>query len=200
MATNEELCTILNNVLDFRFPKDGRDFIGEKNILVLEENIKFFRDIPKENLECVFINSILTIENYVINMENHLLPKLLKLKKSPNNTKPSILIKQDLNKLRDTLEVFERLSGVLKIYKKSHTVRFETITDEFKEPYKFIQELIKDYEKGSNFSYKHRYDAHVTGISSKLSLKIFFQALRDEYNLKNVSLEQKNIIDNITHT
>lgn len=192
--SDEELRKIFNNVLDSReYIKSDeltKDFIDEHNINVIEDNIKFFKDIPREDLiNEVFISLIWKIFNYC----SHSYRDTFNKDNRPTK-KPSILIKQHLKKLYGFQEVLEHLLPILKTNDEKKYIYIKTSDNKaLVEVHKEIDKLIQSYENDEPYI-KSRY---YVDKAFKSDIKDFLEEIVKYYKLDNVSLDKKEIINNI---
>jgi len=213
MGSDDELYKILEEALDSNFDDDEeavlRDYISDEAIEALEWNIKFFRDIPKSNLLEIFTELMFLIsenEHY-----NHIIDPFSELRKAyeekhPNPNKrnskirPTIQLKRDIKTMKNFQDMFKRLFNM---NPKSDSVLVAILEDD--DPFKYklhgfykgMKKLLNDLET-EEFKIISKSNYYQTRLpKSKSNIEEFLKNIQTKYNLKGVSLELKQIKDNL---
>jgi len=195
MTNNEELIKRFNDFLDdtemikyidrYYDLKRPRECFNKEAVESIELNIKFFKDIPKERLEGIFICLAEIFHEYNVSSQNEEFCRLIndyKLKRYKK--KPSLQISEDLNIIKRFKETFRRISSI------------ETKKD-LPNLYKVLDKITKDLEdKDFNIIDKSKY--YRPERPNKKQFKEFFKVIRKKFNLKGVSLEEQQMINSFT--
>ncbi len=190
-----------------------RDYISKKSIEAVELNMNFFTDIPETDIREVFEDLLSLIFKYErelyyayspINMMTRNSVKIQK--KTPNkqiklfdlfqNKKKEV---RPIEKIKKDLRLLKKYKGMLdRLFNSSHeTDEFITLNvhSDIHTLYDINNKLIKDLEK-KEFEIIRR-DTYYNIETSKIKIKNFLKNIKSKYSLKNVSLDEKHLIDNI---
>jgi len=168
-----------------------KDYISKENIRTIENNISFFEDIPEQDLEEIFIKLIELVYEYTTPKINKKMGDMARKFKLTNqdNTKPIRKIEKDLKIMQDYQDMIIRLYGI-------NGRIFITPPKEIKEIYEQNNKMIDDL-KSKKFKIISKYKYYDTFNPSKKEIKEFLQEIKDKYKLQNISLAQKQLIDEI---
>lgn len=168
--------------------------ITDKSIIAIENNRKFFQNIPLDNLKDEMIKLLYSINFY--EDQNRILKKAmefyLKRETDYRKYKPSTSIKRDLKKLKK-YDLLIREIFLLENYHPKDKVYFPKKLG--KKLIDLNTELIKDLEERS---FKHVSEAHYYSLpSSKTQIQEVLIEIKEKYSLKNISLYHKGLLDEL---
>lgn len=189
-----------------------RDYLEDKTIKAIEDNIIFFDDIPKNELSQVFEELLEILFRYDTNKRSLVtskqfseIEKIIKeIDKGTNlfhdyisnepEKKPINQLKQDITTIQKYQLMIERLYGGTS--KKDDTYIFINIPTEISQTYQTNKKIIIDLETRV-FEIIPRRKYYPTKKQTKTEIKIFLDDLVVKYNLKNITDYKKPLIDSI---
>ena len=214
---NQEILDSLLNGSDLFKDNDEeilRDYISVKSIEAIELNMNFFTDIPKADTREVFGDLLSLIFKYEQELYyayfpmNVMIRKRRKIQKeTPNkqiklfdlvsNKKKEI---RPISKINQDLKLLKKYKNMLdRLFNSSQKVdKFITINvhNDIHTLYEINNKLIEDLEK-KEFEIIKRDNYYDVDVPSKIEIKNFLKNIKSKYSLKNVSLDEKHLLDNI---
>ena len=214
---NQEILDSLLNGSDLFKDNDEeilRDYISVKSIEAIELNMNFFTDIPKADTREVFGDLLSLIFKYEQELYyayfpmNVMIRKRRKIQKeTPNkqiklfdlvsNKKKEI---RPISKINQDLKLLKKYKNMLdRLFNSSQKVdKFITINvhNDIHTLYEINNKLIEDLEK-KEFEIIKSDNYYDVEVPSKIEIKNFLKNIKSKYSLKNVSLDEKHLHDNI---
>lgn len=180
-----------------------RDYISSESIEAIEYNLKFFTDVPRAEIKTVLTELLILVSYYEHDVWNYTFPKIILTAYIPQeqDTRPITKINQDLIILKKYKKVLDRLfnlksnssdDGFMMIRTNDEQIDISTL-------YKMNNKLIKDLEE-KRFFHISKSKYYEQKAPSKQKIKDFLKKTRQVYNLKGVSLEEKQLCDSIPST
>jgi len=215
----KEILEIFHNLLEEEIEGyDGelvKDYISEDNIFIIETNIDFFKDIPLSRLKGVF-EKLLELIYYYSNEKFNKSQKdfekkykeftsLYKNNRNPtvkeidkvaiqSTEKPIRKILKDLKIMKQYRDMIINMYGIR--HKTKDTYLFFNMPKEISVVYEQNEKMIKDIED-KEFKIISKYKYYDGFTPSKTKIRDFLEEIKNKYNLRNISLIQKQLIDTI---
>ncbi|MGV6830346.1 MAG: hypothetical protein ACWA5P_02130 [bacterium] len=200
-----------------------KEHITDENLCTIECNIGLFSGIPKEDLKGILEEFMVLIFRYERDMfisEHHKFMTFISnldearksnsnidsptdlLKKPKKKIRPSTQLTQDIKTLEKSKEFFERVLNIQKLGDSGLTMRFLRVDDQQKKDlsdlYDVLDDILKDL-KEKKFNIIKRSAYYDNGEPNKVEIKSFLEKVIEKYELKNISLYKKMLVDNLTY-
>lgn len=184
--SNYLLIDLFNKVID---KNNIRDYIEDDTIKAVEDNIKIFENIPKENIENVFENLLEKLFEFDTQKRE------IEFDTQKRETiKPVTQIKQDIKTIQNYQDMIIRLYGAKNKINGSFSL-FNAPT-EIKEIYNNNIAILKDLQDKS-FKIISKLKYYQSEPITKNDIKEFLNEIVTQYKLKNITLDKKQLIDRI---
>lgn len=195
MLSDEKLIKIFNDFLDdevimkyishYYDISTPRGCFNKEAIETIERNIKFFQDIPNNKLENVLICLTEIFQEYDVNNQNEVFARMINDSVSIYDKKPVVKLNQDIKTIKNFKEMFSRIAGFTEISKEVPNIN------------NVLNRILNDLEK-KEFKIINKSKYYRPSKITKKEFKIFFKRVRNTFDLKNVSLEEKEMVDKFT--
>lgn len=204
MSDLELLTQIIDAPLAPDVTKTIRDFLSDDNLYTIEANIAFFKDVPNEVKRQVIKSFISLVYEYEKDkghikddFEDYLKSLKPKPKPKPSDSDKRIYehkIKPFIAKLEQSNQAIFNTFGTKT---KTGDVAFCNTPDEITAIYFNTQKIIDDL-KNKTFKVIPKSTFYKRPLKSKNEIKSFLNNLQKKFNLQNVSLLKKDLIDNLS--
>ena len=176
--------------------------------------MNFFTDIPKADTREVFGDLLSLIFKYEQELYYAYFPMNVMIRKRRKTQKetPNKQIKlfdlvsnkkkeiRPISKINQDLKLLKKYKNMLdRLFNSSQKVdKFITINvhNDIHTLYEIDNKLIEDLEK-KEFEIIKRDNYYDVDVPSKIEIKNFLKNIKSKYSLKNVSLDEKHLLDNI---
>ena len=186
--SNYLLIDLFNKVID---KNNIRDYIEDDTIKAVEDNIKIFENIPRENIENVFENLLEKLFEFNTQKRNASITLFVQKRET---IKPVTQIKQDIKTIQKYQNMIIRLYGVKNKINGSFSL-FNAPT-EIEVIYNNNIAILQDLQDES-FKIISNLKYYQSEPITKINIKKFLKDIIAEYKLTNITLDTKQLIDSI---